>query len=117
MIDLRNDEPIRLRDARGRFGERRGGSPVSLATLHRWIKQEKLEVVEVGGMVFTTAEAIRRFIEGCSAATPGDKAGSTGPAETVRRRSRRAVQAAAADKAALYPEPKRARRRAASAAK
>ena len=41
-----------------------------LSTIYRWVarKNNHLETVNVGGRVFTTVEAIHRFIEGCNPA-------------------------------------------------
>lgn len=62
-IDTERETLVSFSDARSSF---RDGRRKSLATLHRWrlrgINGVKLETCLVGGMRFTSLEAIERFI-------------------------------------------------------
>lgn len=64
-IDLHS--AISLKDARSLFP----GRP-TLSTVYRWAFSKKLETIKVGGRMFTSREAIARFVERCTnpAATP-----------------------------------------------
>lgn len=69
---------------------RRRGSKVAVSTVWRWatrgIRGVRLEIVRVGGVTYTTAAAIRDFVEQTnSAASPGQS-----PSRPSRR-SQRAV--------------------------
>jgi hypothetical protein len=70
MIDPLCGELLSMNEAVDVFPSRRGGSKVSRVTLHRWItrgaKGVRLETVKVGGMIYTTKDAIREFIRACS---------------------------------------------------
>jgi hypothetical protein len=70
MIDPLCGELLSMNEAVEVFPHRRGGSKVSRVTLHRWITQGakgvRLETVKIGGMVYTTKDAIREFIRACS---------------------------------------------------
>lgn len=61
-IDIHNDKLIHFSDAVREFP----GGPVSLQTLHRWrlygIRGIKLDSVLIGGLRFTSWQAIDRFI-------------------------------------------------------
>ncbi|RLS79021.1 MAG: DUF1580 domain-containing protein [Planctomycetota bacterium] len=63
QIDLTNETPIRLSQAKNKFF---GDKPVSIATLHRWrlrgVRGTKLETFLSGGSRMTTLEAIARFL-------------------------------------------------------
>lgn len=62
-IDVESETLVQFPDARSAFP---GGRRVSLATLHRWrqrgIRGIKLETCLVGGLRYTSHEAIGRFI-------------------------------------------------------
>lgn len=62
-IDLDTEEFIPLKEA----SQHIPGRP-HLATVYRWVNRRKspLETFKVGGRVFTTKEAIHRFIQNCS---------------------------------------------------
>lgn len=92
MIDVKLETLVHFPEARSAFpGERR----VSLATLHRWrlngVRGVKLETVLVGGLRFTSLEAIDRFITAQNAdnapATPAP------PAITASQRRRQSEAA------------------------
>src|SRR5437763_17041592 len=67
MIDIHTETLFRLRDARNLawLKGRRGGR-VDLSTLRRWslrgIRGAVLETVRIGGSVFTSADAVERFV-------------------------------------------------------
>lgn len=62
-IDVNSEGLIPFSDARTAFP---GGKRLSLATLHRWrlsgVRGTKLETCLVGGLRYTSREAIQRFI-------------------------------------------------------
>lgn len=69
MNDLTKEVLLKLNEARSEFP---GGKRLSLATLHRWrlpgIRGVRLETVLIGGMRYTSREAIARFIAAQNAA-------------------------------------------------
>lgn len=87
MINIGTDELLTLNAAAKRLPKGRTGKPVHVATLHRWasaggLSGIRLETVKVGGVRYTSAEALERFVERCTA---GD---STTPSQTRRSRKR-----------------------------
>jgi hypothetical protein len=62
-IDTSTEALISLAEARSAFP---GGRRLGLATLHRWrlrgVRGVKLETVLVGGLRYTSREAIERFV-------------------------------------------------------
>ena len=90
-IDPLSEELLTMSQAAALLPKRRGGSRVAITTLWRWrtrgSKGVRLATVRVGGCVYTTAAALRDFIEsqqsGTAAALPA--------AESPSRRSRRAM--------------------------
>lgn len=62
-IDVNTEAILKLNDARTAFP---GDKRLSLATLHRWrlngIRGVRLETILIGGMRYTSREAIARFI-------------------------------------------------------
>jgi len=90
-IDPLSDQLLTMTEAARLLPKRRGGSKVAITTLWRWrtrgSKGVRLATVRVGGCVYTTAAALRDFIEsqsGTAAALPA--------AESPSRRSRRAMR-------------------------
>jgi len=79
MIDTTVEELIPFQQA----GHRIPGRP-SIAALHRWrlngVRGARLETLLVGGKRFTSAEAIRRFIES------QNRDGSPAPEITAKQR-------------------------------
>jgi hypothetical protein len=71
-IDLDKETLIRLPQAPEFLPRRGDGRPVHELTVRRWakvgLKGIRLEVVRIGGAVFTSREALTRFIDRCSAA-------------------------------------------------
>ena len=72
MINIHDEELLTLSGAAKRLPHGRAGKPVHVATLHRWaspggLQGVRLETVKVGGIRFTSAEALERFITNCSA--------------------------------------------------
>ena len=92
-IDPLADELLTLPQAAALFPRRRAGSRVSTTTLWRWYTRGsrgvRLEVVRVGGAIYTTADAIRDFIHARSAT--GGAAVPQTPSPSTR--SKRAVKA------------------------
>lgn len=62
-LELQEEKFLSLRDAPKHFP----GRP-HISTIYRWItrKNNPLETIKVGGRVFTTVEAIHRFIAACN---------------------------------------------------
>lgn len=69
-IDVATEETLGLREAAERLPPGRGGRPVTVSCLTRWIiagiktpgrEPVRLEAVRVGGRWVTTAGALRRF--------------------------------------------------------
>jgi hypothetical protein len=91
-IDPLSDELLTLPQAAALFPRRRAGSKVSTTTLWRWYTRGsrgvRLGVVRVGGMVYTSAGAIRDFIQARSVA--GGAAVPQAPAASTR--SKRAMK-------------------------
>lgn len=72
MINIRDEEMLTLSGAAKRLPHGRASKPVHVATIHRWasprgLKGIRLETVKVGGIRYTSAEALERFIVRCSA--------------------------------------------------
>lgn len=71
LIDIDQERRLSLKEAAllitKQFPDRRGGRALNLSTVHRWasrgLKGIRLEIVQVGGTRFTTAEAVHRFFE------------------------------------------------------
>ena len=72
MINIHDEELLTLSGAAKRLPNGRAGKPVHVATLHRWaspggLQGVRLETIKVGGIRYTSAEALERFITKCSA--------------------------------------------------
>ncbi len=71
MINIHDEELVTLSGAAKRLPHGRAGKPVHVATLHRWaspggLQGVRLETIKVGGIRYTSAEALERFIQLCS---------------------------------------------------
>lgn len=88
MIDLETEPLLTLAQAARSLP---GGGSVNISTIHRWrlrgSRGVKLETVLRGGVRYTSAEAIRRFIEQTTEAADG-------PAVRNAPQRKRAVAAA-----------------------
>lgn len=67
MLDIRNEEIIRLRDARKLPWLRgRGGGQLDIGTLHRWstrgVRGVVLQTLRVGATTYTSVERILDFL-------------------------------------------------------
>ena len=87
MINIHDEELLTLSGAAKRLPHGRAGKPVHVATLHRWaspggVQGVRLETIKVGGIRYTSVEALDRFIQQCSA----DGTGRT--PQTTRQRQR-----------------------------
>jgi hypothetical protein len=74
MLDIQNEQLLRLRDARKLPWFRgRSGGQLDIGTLRRWalkgVKGITLETVRIGGTTFTSSEACVRFVEKLSSPT------------------------------------------------
>lgn len=69
LIDVDSEELLTMNNARSAFP---AGKQLSLATLHRWrltgVRGIRLETVLIGGLRYTSREAISRFIAAQNAA-------------------------------------------------
>ncbi len=87
-IDAESEELIPFCDARTAFP---GGKRLSLATLHRWrlngVRGTRLETCLVGGLRYTSREAIQRFI------VAQNHTESSGPTITAKQRRKQAETA------------------------
>lgn len=75
-IDFQREVPVALKDV-PRFVPKRSGKKVHYSTVYRWttkgVRGRVLESVMVGGIRFTTLEAIERFQQSgldCSTSSP-----------------------------------------------
>ncbi len=66
MISVQNENVIPLSEV-ANFVPRRRGKPINLSTVYRWvvrgIRGVRLERVQIGGLTYTSVEAIERFFE------------------------------------------------------
>lgn len=60
-IDVQSENLIPLKDA----PKHTPGRP-HISTVHRWAFRRDLETIKVGGRLFTSTEAIQRFIARCT---------------------------------------------------
>jgi hypothetical protein len=100
MIDLTTETPIRLHEAARIAGSGRGGRPIHLSTVLRWVlrgvpgpsgKRVRLEAARVGGHWVTTREALQRWSEALTPRFDGEPS----PAPRTPGRRRRASERAA----------------------
>jgi hypothetical protein len=65
MINIHTERLISLRDAIKLLPPGRGGRPIHVASMYRWVsrgvRQIRLESVRIGGTVYTSREALERF--------------------------------------------------------
>lgn len=87
-IDVHSEKLLTLTECRDAFP---GGKRLALATIHRWrlhgVRGVRLETILVGGMRYTSHEAISRFI----AAQNADETST--PSITPAQRKRQALNA------------------------
>lgn len=71
MIDITNENLIRICDVPRRLPARPSGRRIHVSTVYRWIMRGVrgvcLEVIRVGGTTYTSAEALQRFADHLSA--------------------------------------------------
>ena len=86
MIDIENEDLLTLALAAKHLPNGRAGKSVHVATLHRWAANGaqgvKLETVKIGGIRFTSVQALERFVEACTAGN------SEAPVRTSKARQR-----------------------------
>lgn len=67
MIDLASESLITLSDAARLRPASRGGRPTHASTIYRWatrgIRGVRLEVIRLGGVTYTSREALQRFAD------------------------------------------------------
>lgn len=97
MIDIHRERLLTIRDACKRFPGRKDGSPINYETLRQWMvngrRGVKLRRTRVGGIVYTSEEALDEFInaingsDGVAIETPDQIAVRTSLArERIRRK-------------------------------
>ena len=66
MHKLITEDTISLREAAAMLPRGRNGRPVHQTTINRWVRRgirgHRLEAVRVGGSIFTSTQALARFI-------------------------------------------------------
>ena len=86
MIDTATEQLLTLQQAADRMPVSRGGRPVHLATIWRWIKARKLEGVRLGDRWLTSVEALQRYAERQTLAALGNEPIPPAPVQTAGRR-------------------------------
>ena len=91
MIDILKDELVPIRAVPGRLPRQPNGKTVNLATVYRWMQRGvcggiRLEFAKVGGMTYTSVEALQLFSERVTAARTGGPAPPPAPPASRRRR-------------------------------
>jgi hypothetical protein len=98
-IDIQTENPIPFGKAAKLIPNRRGGQGIDPCTLWRWatrgIRGMKLETILIGGIRYTSAEALQRFFERTTAAANGE----TVAVRTSKQRAK-AIEAAERELAA-----------------
>jgi len=87
-IDIRRETPIRMAKAARIVPPRRGERPTNPSTIYRWantgIDGIRLEVIQIGGTLCTSVEALQRFFDSLGEARSAQK--STESSKLVRAR-------------------------------
>ncbi|MCE9555997.1 MAG: DUF1580 domain-containing protein [Planctomycetes bacterium] len=95
MVDIVSEQPLPLSKIARQVPNRQGGKGINVATVWRWAnrgcKGIKLEVVQIGGIQMSSADALARFFNRLTAAANGESAPA--PAPTSRQRAK-AIDAA-----------------------
>ena len=88
MINLLNEQVVSLSEATRHLPRRRAGRKPAVQTLYRWgstgCRGIRLEVIQVGGTLCTSLEALQRFcdaLSGAKAARGGSNSGESGRCE------------------------------------
>ena len=67
MINMQSETILTLSEAANRLPKRRRGKRPHVATMYRWarngLRGTRLEVIQVGGSLCTSSEAVQRFFE------------------------------------------------------
>jgi hypothetical protein len=78
MFDSTKERPIAIIEAAKKVPNRRGGFGVDACTVWRWatrgVRGVKLETLLIGGIRYTSAEALQRFYEKTTAAAEQQEA-------------------------------------------
>lgn len=82
MINVITDTLIPLAQLPARLPSPQPGKQVAMATVYRWASSGKLETIRIGGIRYTSAEALQRFAE----SGPALSAPSTSPPTATRHR-------------------------------
>ena len=87
MIDIHNEHPLTLSDAADSIPGRTG-SGVHVSTTWRWaqrgIRGVRLETILIGGIRYTSREALQRFFESTTAAADGITPSARTPSQRQR---------------------------------
>ena len=99
MIDTNSEQLLTLIAASKHLPHGRAGKSVHVATLHRWasrggVRGVRLETVRIGGIRYTSAEALERFIAQCSADDAGQQPQLTRQRQKARDKAAAELSAA-----------------------
>jgi len=77
MIDIHSENLINLRTAATLRPSGRNGRPTHVSTVFRWIQRGvrgvRLEAVRIGGSMYTSREALQRFVDRLTASPVVDR--------------------------------------------
>ena len=87
-IDIRAEHVITLREACELIPRRRAGKKAAIETLYRWTvrgcRGVRLETIQIGGTRGTSREALQRFFDALTAASPGYSPATSAEPQKVR---------------------------------
>lgn len=63
MIDIHTEQLLTLKSAARSIPGRDGDRPINISTIWRWVLARKLESIRIGGIRYTSRQAIQRFVE------------------------------------------------------
>lgn len=90
MIDINQERTFPLNVVRDRAPRKQHGRKLDLGTIYRWVtrgvKGERLEVLYVGGQIYTSMEALQRFFERVTARRLGKGTSEPMPSTPTARR-------------------------------
>jgi hypothetical protein len=92
MIDIQAEQLITLNEAARLRPLRRDGRPTHVSTVYRWISRGvrgvRLEAIRIGGVTYTSREAVQRFADRLTGVSPSQAA----PPSAARRRREAEVE-------------------------
>ena len=89
MIDINHENLLLIREVPRRLPHRPTGRPVHISAVYRWmqpgIRGVRLEAIKIGGLTYTSIEALQRFFNRLSPA-PGELPTPVQPSARPRQR-------------------------------